>query len=174
MAQRVKRPKTAQNPLAESSGGVLSADTLRVSGALLSAQTALGRLIDTDAVEPTGQDPTTVDLLVRLDQAPGHRLRAVELSRQLLMSPSHISRTIDRAEAAGLVERATDPDDRRASLVVLTAEGRRTLEDFAPRLEALIDRVIGETLTRAEADSLIELLGRIERASASPPGGSGS
>ena len=89
-----------------------------------SAQTALARLIETEAVEPTGHDPTTLDLLVRLDQAPGNRLRAIELSRQLLMSPSHISRTIDRAEAAGLVERGADPDDRRASQVVLTTRAR--------------------------------------------------
>ena len=79
---------------------VLAAATLRTSYAMLSAQIALGRLIDNEAVAPTGEDPTTVDLLTRLDQAPGSRLRAVELSRQLLLSPSHISRTIDKAEVA--------------------------------------------------------------------------
>ncbi len=147
---------------------VLAAETLRASGALLSAQTALARLIETEAVAPTDQDPTTIDLLVRLDQAPGHRLRAIELSRQLLMSPSHISRTIDRAEASGLVERGTDPDDRRASQVILTADGREMLERFAPRLRALIDRVIGQTLSGDEVDTLVGLLSRIEGAACEP------
>jgi DNA-binding MarR family transcriptional regulator len=147
---------------------VLRAETLRVSGALLSAQTALARLIDTEAVEPTDQDPTTLDLLTRLDQAPGNRLRAIELSRQLLMSPSHISRTIDRAEASGLVERGVDPDDRRASQVILTNTGRGVLETFAPRLQTVIDRVIGQTLSDAEADLLVELLGRIQHAACEP------
>lgn len=148
--------------------GVLSPATLRASGALLAAQTALSRLIEAEAVGPTGQDPTTIDLLVRLDQAPGHRLRAIELSRQLLMSPSHISRTIDRAEASGLVERGADPDDRRASQVVLTTAGGEVLERFAPDLQAIIDRVVGQTLSDAEVDTLVELLGRIQAAACEP------
>ncbi len=138
---------------------------LRTTGALLATQTALAGLIEAIAVAPTGEDPTTLDLLVRLDQAPGNRLRAVELSRQLRMSPSHISRTIDRAEAAGLVERGPDPDDRRASQVIMTAAGRATVVDFAPRLTTIIDRVVTETLSNAEIDTLVDLLGRIEAAS---------
>ena len=143
---------------------VLSDTTLRASGAMLSAQTALSRVIQTDAVDPTGHDATTLDLLVRLDQAPGRRLRAVELSRQLLMSPSHISRSIDRAEALGLVERGADPDDRRASQVSLTVEGHEVLVRFGPRLSDVLDRVIVQTLSASEIDVLVELLGRIEAA----------
>ncbi len=147
---------------------VLAAATLKCSGALLSAQTALARLIDNEAVAPIGQDPTIVDLLVRLDQATHNRLRAIELSRQLLLSPSHISRTIDRAEEAELVERGPDPDDRRASQVTLTPAGRKVVEGFAPRFEAIIDRVIGQTLSDSEVDTLVDLLGRIEAAACQP------
>lgn len=147
---------------------VLAPATLRATGAMLSAQTAVGRLIENEAIEPIGQDPTVVDLLIRLDQAPQNRLRAIELSRQLLKSPSHISRTIDRAEAAGLVERGPDPDDRRASQVGLTIAGREVVEDFAPRLEAIVGRVIHQTLSADETDSLVELLGRIESAACEP------
>ena len=152
---------------------VLSPDALRTSGAMLSAQIALGRLIERRAVPPTGYDPTLIDLLVRLDQAPGNRLRGVDLSRQLLLSPSHVSRMIDRAEAAGLVQRNPDPNDRRASQVVLTQHGHAVLVDFAPRLEAVIEQVIRQNLDAAEAATLVELLGRIERAAieqiAAPP-----
>ncbi|MEM9133368.1 MAG: MarR family winged helix-turn-helix transcriptional regulator [Actinomycetota bacterium] len=150
------------------SASVLASETLQASGALLSAQTALSRLIESEAVEPTGHDPTTVDLLVRLDQAPDNRLRAVELSRQIMVSPGHISRTVDRAEASGLVERCPDPDDRRASQVVLTKLGTETLKEFGPRLEAIIDRVIGRTLSESEVETLVELLGRIHEAACRP------
>ena len=143
---------------------ILSPETLRPSGAMLSAQIALGRLIDRSAVAPTGYDPTLIDLLVRLDQAPGNRLRGVDLSRQLLLSPSHVSRMIDRAEAAGLVRRSADPDDRRASRVALTKRGHAVLVDFAPRLEAVIEQVIHRNLLPEEAETLVELLGRIELA----------
>jgi DNA-binding MarR family transcriptional regulator len=147
---------------------VLDPAMLRASGALLSAQAALGRLIDVEAVEPTGQDPTIVDLLTRLDLAPESRLRAVELSRQLLMSPSHISRTIDKAEALGLVERGPDPDDRRAAQISMTEAGRSVIQDFAPRLQVIIDRVVNDTLSETEIETLVQLLGRVEDAACQP------
>lgn len=147
---------------------IVDPDVIRASGALLGAQTALARLIDTEAVEPTGFEPTLVDLLLRLDQAPGQRMRAVELSRQLMVSPSHVSRTIDRAESSGLVRRGPDPDDRRASQVSLTAAGRDVVVDFGPRLIAVIDRVISRHLSGDEIDTLVDLLGRIEAAASEP------
>jgi DNA-binding MarR family transcriptional regulator len=147
-----------------SHSSILSPTTLRTSGALLSAQTSLTRAIACDAVDPTGHDTTTIDLLVRLDQTRDNRLRAIELSRQLLLSPSHISRMIDRTEAAGLVEREADPQDRRATQIVLTDQGRQILAEFAPHLEAVIDRTIHRTLSPTEADTLVDLLGRIEQA----------
>lgn len=147
---------------------LLDPKILRATAALLATQTAIGRLIETEAVAPTGLDPTTADLMVRLDQAPGSRLRAVDLSRQLLLSPSHISRTIDRAEAAGLVSRAPDPDDRRAAQVEMTPAGRAALADFAPRLTGLLRRVVHQTLSADEIDLLVGLLDRLEAAARQP------
>ncbi len=147
--------------------GVVPADTLRTSGALLAAQQALSRLL-AEAARQIGQDPAVVGLLVHLDQAPDNRLRAVELSRQLLFSPSHMSRTIDRAEAAGLVIRSADTHDRRASQVALTSAGRTIVERWAPTLEAIIDRVIRQTLLPDENDHLVELLHRITDAACQP------
>lgn len=80
------------------------------------------------------------------------------------MSPSHVSRTIDRAEADGLVARETDPDDRRASQVVLAEAGRVVLAEFAPLLAAVIDDVIGGSLNSREVDTLVALLRRVEDA----------
>ena len=147
---------------------VLNPGMLRASGALLSAQIAVSRLIELEAVAPIGQDSTVVDLLVRLDQAPNSRLRAVELSRQLLMSPSHVSRMLDRAETAGLIAREPDPTDRRASLVVMTTDGRSVLREFAPRLEAIIERVVNQTLNAGEIDDLVGALNRITAAACEP------
>ena len=145
---------------------VLSSATLRTSGALLGAQSALSRAIACHAVDPTGHDPTVLDLLVRLDQAEHHRLRGVQLSRQAHLSPSHVSRVIDRAEREGLVRRLPDPDDRRATLVELTDAGTAVLREFAPLLESVIERAVHAALSRKEADLLVSLLGRIEQAAA--------
>jgi DNA-binding MarR family transcriptional regulator len=151
-------------PTVEAAGSRLDPATLRTTGSLRAAQTAVSKLIDVEAVAPTGHDPTTVDLLVRLDQSPDQRLRSVQLSQQLLLSASHISRMVDRAESAGLVERCVDPDDRRATQVAMTDDGRSVLAEFAPRLERIIDDIIITQLSPSEADTLVGLLQRIEAA----------
>ncbi|MEM9517554.1 MAG: MarR family winged helix-turn-helix transcriptional regulator [Actinomycetota bacterium] len=143
--------------------GVLPVDLLRPSGALLAADAVLGRCFDV-ASEEVGVDPTTMDLLVRLDQADGQRLRVVDLSRQLFLSPSHMSRRVERAVGDGLVERLADPDDRRASLIGLTDHGRAQLRSFAPYARRVVDAAITTPLAADELDTLIDLLGRIEAA----------
>ena len=108
------------------------AQHLAPSGALLAAQIALGAAIDRCAVSAMGHDATSIDLLVRLTLAPDPRLRAVELSEQMALSPSHISRMLDRSERAGLVQREPDPSDRRASQVTMTDAGQDVAARFAP------------------------------------------
>jgi DNA-binding MarR family transcriptional regulator len=148
-------------------GGVLDAAVLRPSGAMLATQIALGGALEREAIDGTGHDPTTLDLLVRLELAPDRRLRAVELCEQLQLSASHISRTLDRAEASGLIERAPDPEDRRAKTVRLTGAGREVVDDFAPRLHAVLDKCIHQVLDRDEVDVLVSLLHRIGSAAQS-------
>jgi len=140
----------------------LDPELLRPSGALLAAQIAIGAAIEHGAVEVTGRDSTTLDLLVRLALAPDSRLRAVEICRQLQLSPSHVSRRIDRAEASGLVKRVDDPDDRRAKLVLITDRGRDVVADFAPRLHHVLDCTIHQILQPDEVETLVRYLGRIE------------
>ena len=147
----------------------LPAECLRASAALLAAHIAVSNAIETEAISCTVKDPTIVDLLVRLDLAPDKRLRAVDLCDQLLKSPSHISRLLDRAEEAGLVRREADPEDRRASQVVLEKSGSAVVEEFAPRLLAVLGRTFFDALDEEETDTLVSLLNRVEQAARSAP-----
>jgi DNA-binding MarR family transcriptional regulator len=76
--------------------------------------------------EFAGIDSGVFSALAYLDRAPAQRIPMGEL--QLLMHPRYsqpgFSRLVQRMEADGLVERRPDPDDRRASIVVLTRSGR--------------------------------------------------
>jgi DNA-binding MarR family transcriptional regulator len=144
--------------------GVLDTDALAPSGALLAAHIALDGAIQRGAVADSEYDATSLDLLVRLALAPGGRLRAVELCRQLQLSPSHISRRLDRAEEDQHVERGPDPVDRRAKVVTITEAGLDVVRDFAPRLHAVLDHVIHQTLSDSEIATLIGFLDRIETA----------
>jgi DNA-binding MarR family transcriptional regulator len=74
-----------------------------------------------------------------LYRAPGRRLRVNELARDVVLSPTAMSRFVDRAEAAGVVRREPDPDDRRALQVVITDEGVALLRKMWPVYERGIE-----------------------------------
>ncbi|MGA9776594.1 MAG: MarR family transcriptional regulator [Candidatus Dormiibacterota bacterium] len=70
-------------------------------------------------------------LAALLRSGPPHRMKPKELVGALVLSSGAVTNRIDRVEAAGLVERLPDPDDRRGTLVALTGEGRRVLDRAA-------------------------------------------
>lgn len=141
----------------------LDPDLLRPSGTILTTQLRLAAAIEARVLE-IDQPSTVLDLLVRLDLAPDRTERASRLCNQLNLSAAHMSRTIDRAEAAGLVKRRADPDDRRAQVIVLTPAGDAVLADFAPRLHHLLRTVIHAVLSQEEVTALVASLERIQRA----------
>lgn len=73
---------------------------------------------------------------------------------------SNMTQLVDRLQADGLVERMSDPQDRRSVLAAITAEGRRRYEQAAAVLtgqEALLrERLASEA--GAEAEDLRQLL----------------
>ena len=69
-------------------------------------------------------------------------MRPTALSEVLATGASHVSKIVRRLENDGLVERTTDPSDRRATLVSLTGAG----EAAARGVYALGDRMIAEVL----------------------------
>ncbi len=57
-------------------------------------------------------------------------MRARDLAGAVYTDPSTVSRHVSTLVAAGLVERAPDPEDGRASVLVLTAAGRARVEEL--------------------------------------------
>jgi DNA-binding MarR family transcriptional regulator len=135
--------------------------TFRPTGVFMAAENAIRTAIERIAVAQVEQDPTTLDLLMRLSLAPNQELRGVDLCRQLLKSPSHVSRIIDRAERDGLVLRRPDPSDRRAQQITLTDSGAAAVDAFLPHLVEVLDQTLYKALTDDEIDTLVGLLARI-------------
>lgn len=69
-------------------------------------------------------------------------MRPTALADALGTGASHVSKIVGRLEQGGLVQRSTDPSDRRASLVTLTEAG----ETAARGVYELGDRMIAEVL----------------------------
>jgi DNA-binding MarR family transcriptional regulator len=110
--------------------------------ALFRAQATIGReLVEGDVWGALV--PREYGVLYALSAAP-EGLRITGLLDDVLLTQPGMSRLIARLEARGLVERADDPDDRRACRVRLTEAGARTQREIG-RAHA---RHVAEAMTR--------------------------
>jgi DNA-binding MarR family transcriptional regulator len=110
---------------------------------------------------PVGLTFESFSLIVTLRRSgPPYELNPTALYRESLLSSGAITNRIDRVEAQGLVKRLPDPNDRRGTIVQLTAKGR-TVADRAIKLhfEALAEELSG--IDRAERDQLAALLSKL-------------
>jgi DNA-binding MarR family transcriptional regulator len=84
-------------------------------------------------------------VLFRLSRQPG--LRQIELADILDVEPITLSRIIDRLEEAGLVERLTDPADRRAWRLEVTAKAQPLIAKLRTLAEELMDEAFAGLTT---------------------------
>ena len=98
------------------------------------------------------------DLMAQLDKAPAG-MKLGELSQRLMVSNGNITGLVDRLVAQGLLHRQPAPNDRRAQLVKLTADGRRSFRAMAASHEAWIAEIFAE-LSAGDREALMRLLGK--------------
>jgi DNA-binding MarR family transcriptional regulator len=84
------------------------------------------RLRPTDAAVAAGLTPTKISVLLHVARAG--RIRLSGLSDAEGINPTMMSRVIADLSDAGLVERVSDPTDRRAALVEPTSAGGELAE----------------------------------------------
>lgn len=101
------------------------------------------------------------DVLLELSRDARSMLRPVELERRLLLTQYSTSRLIDRMEKAGAVERRACPEDGRGQLVAITARGRDLQRQMWDIYGQAIAELVGAKLSRNEAVTLYEILGRL-------------
>ncbi|MFH8771104.1 MarR family winged helix-turn-helix transcriptional regulator [Streptomyces sp. NPDC017958] len=94
--------------------------------------------------------------------------KLVSLAELLQVAPSTAMRMVDRLIAAGLADRQTNPDNRRETLLQLTEEGRRTVEDVTARRRAEIAEIVSR-LGPTQRLALIEALNAFNKAGGEPP-----
>lgn len=86
-------------------------------------------------------------------------MRLSALAAELELDASTVSRHVRQLEDRGLLERADDPDDRRASRVTVSEHGRSCLENAANSRRAMIATVL-ERWSDADREQLRLLLNR--------------
>jgi len=106
-------------------------------------------------------DRRSFQLLGKLRRhGPPYRVSAGKLAGELLLSSGAMTNRLDRMEAAGLVRRLPDPNDRRGTLVEPTEAGNR-LWDSAVGFQARREALFSSGLTVAEKERLHDLLRRL-------------
>src|ERR671933_266077 len=100
--------------------------------AFLTPHAHMTRRVSRDLAAEGLPDLAWYDLLWALYRSPERRLRVNELAREVVLSPTAMSRFVDRVEAAGCVRREPDPTDRRALQVTITDAGVELLRKMWP------------------------------------------
>ncbi len=101
------------------------------------------------------------DVLVQLYFAEGHRLRRIDLARQVLLTASGITRLLDGLERAGWVTKHRCESDARVAYAVLTKPGLEKFEQARDTHLADIHELFGSRFTPEEREVLGNLLGRL-------------
>ncbi len=127
----------------------LTAEQQQAWRAYLLASARLAERLDAELRE-FGVDLGEYEILVALSEAPERRVRMSELADAVHQSRSRLTHTISRMEAAGLVDRASCPTDRRGVWAHLTDEGFSLLESAAPHHVESVRRNFVEAMSEED------------------------
>jgi len=99
-------------------------------------------------------------VLLALSQAPGAKLRRIDLAAELGLTASAVTRILIPLEKIGLVKRQRDPRDARVGYATLTESGRRILGESLVSAEAVSENALPRQHA-ADLKPLSELLAQI-------------
>ena len=136
-------------------------DRMTTVGLLFESAGGLRRLFHRQIEVSGGPASQSFDILIRLARSEGNELRMSELAAQASLTPSGLTRAVDRLQQQGLVARRSCPDDRRGSFAHLTPAGRDLMDRTIPDHVATVGRVLDEVFTPEEEAELSGLLRRL-------------
>jgi DNA-binding MarR family transcriptional regulator len=130
-------------------------------GGLLRSHASMTRAMNAQLVAEHGITLSDYDVMVQLENAPGCRMRRIDLANSVLLTASGITRLLDRLEAEGWVCKEHCSSDARVTWAVLTESGHQKLAEAAQTHHADIARLFTDRLSTEELDALGCLLGRL-------------
>jgi DNA-binding MarR family transcriptional regulator len=133
----------------------------------MGAHALLVRELSASLVATHGLTINDYGTLLLLSRAGDEGMRRIDLANQLQLSPSGITRLLDRLEDQGLVEKGECKTDARVSYAILTEGGLAKLREAAPGHVEDIDRRLTSVLSEEEMKTLSELLGRLSESEGS-------
>jgi DNA-binding MarR family transcriptional regulator len=137
------------------------APAVRAWTRLLRAHASTTRLLNTELQADHGLSLNDYEALYVLAHTEGQRLKRIELSRRLLLTPSGVTRLLEGLERAGLVERVSCPTDLRVAYAQLTDAGSEKLKVASCGHVGSICTLLEDHLSEGEIEELSEILGKL-------------
>ena len=127
----------------------------------LRSQRIVGKRLGQAFSEAGAVTGNEASVLVSLSKAPDRRMRMDELSQDVLLDKSTVSRLVDRLEHAGYVERLPSQHDRRGVYAAMTSEGRNALRHVTRAFREVFDDIFLGDLNAKELNQMTSLLNRL-------------
>jgi len=118
-------PKTGPDPIDSRDAIVRIQESLQIMSQSMNQVRAHEILLQEAGVR---LDKAGVALLFKLHLHEESSLRVTDLAELLGVDPPTVTRKVQQLERLGFVIREADPEDRRATRIQLTSDGRDTLE----------------------------------------------
>jgi DNA-binding MarR family transcriptional regulator len=144
-----------------SSGAPFSDDELAAWHGMLTLYSRIMRDLDRELLLSHQLSVREFDVLITLANAPEYRLRMSDLAQRVMLTPSGLTRLVERLERAHLVERQTDPSDARSFLAVLNDLGAQRLDEARATHNAVIRTRFTDRLGVGELRELGAIWGKV-------------
>jgi DNA-binding MarR family transcriptional regulator len=103
------------------------------------------------------------DVLAQLNMAGG-RLGLSDLASAIVLSPSGLSKLLDRMEQSDLIRRDPDLRDARSTFATITPKGRALVTKARASHHRFLQQVFGDALSRRDADDLARIMSNVHDA----------
>jgi DNA-binding MarR family transcriptional regulator len=100
------------------------------------------------------------DVLMHLDLAGG-RLGLSDLAAAIVLSPSGLSKLLDRMESSDLLRREPDPSDARSTFAKITPRGRSLVRKARGSHHAWLQQAFGDALDDRDVADLVRIMSRL-------------
>ena len=132
--------------------------------AIARAVLVIPKTLDADLLAGCGLSVAEYIALVLLSEAPGKSMRMHELAVESTLSPSGVTRLIERMERQGLVEREQAVEDARGMTAALTEAGLERLHDAYPHALASVRTNVIDHLDGLDLAAFAEAVGKFATA----------
>ena len=144
-----------------SMGSKRDADPVEAWGYFLRLHAEIVARIEADLAAAGCISLTWYDVLLAVDESPAKRLRMSDIAKEIVLSRSALTRSVDRLVDAGYLRREDCPKDRRGCYAAITPAGEKALAKAWPVYRKGIQTHFSDPLDPGDVPLLLGLLRKV-------------